>query len=229
MVWLFKKQNPEGKFARWILDLSEYDFLIKHTSGSANKVADTLSRIQPDECGQALVAEVEAAESPSSGSDNRLSIRNLFLFSAQRIPALSTLTAPVSHVELCFAQSADSVFGPIVSSLSEPSNPSPELSLQYRLVNGVLYRKSARAGRRWLLAVPQYLRRDIIASCHNDVTAGHEGDRKTYWRVRDRFWWPGMQKMVRKFVSGCIPCQLRKVPRRLAPGELKPVAIPERM
>jgi transposase InsO family protein len=229
VVWLFKKQNPEGKFARWILDLSEYDFAIRHTSGSANKVADTLSRIQPEECGTAVATQVVEAESHSRDPDDRVhSISNLFLLVAPKIPSLSSLTAPVSHLELSFAQSADPTFGPIISSLSNCSGPDPNLLLQYRLVKGVLYRKSTRTGRRWLLAVPQYLRRDVIASCHNDVTAGHEGERKTYWRVRNRFWWPGMQKMTRQFVSGCIPCQLRKIPRRLPTGELQPIPAPTR-
>ena len=37
-----KKLSP--KLARWVLFLSEYDFVIKHVKGSLNKVADALSR-----------------------------------------------------------------------------------------------------------------------------------------------------------------------------------------
>ena len=41
---------PEGRHARWIMKLQQYDFEIKHRPGKSNANADTLSRlVQPKE------------------------------------------------------------------------------------------------------------------------------------------------------------------------------------
>ena len=42
--WLIQKKNVSGKFARWILTLQEYMLDVQHIRGSANTVADALSR-----------------------------------------------------------------------------------------------------------------------------------------------------------------------------------------
>lgn len=54
----------------------------------------------------------------------------------------------------------------------------------------------------------------------------NEGETKIYWRVHDRFWWPEIQYVIRRYVRGCVPCQTRKVLRRLPVGELHPVPNP---
>lgn len=47
---LCSKKELKGKFARWIMELQEFDFQIHHLKGTENIVADTLSRY-PVECG----------------------------------------------------------------------------------------------------------------------------------------------------------------------------------
>lgn len=42
--WLVTKQNVEGKYARWIMALQEYQFEVRHVKGTLNVVADALSR-----------------------------------------------------------------------------------------------------------------------------------------------------------------------------------------
>lgn len=42
-------------------------------------------------------------------------------------------------------------------------------------------------------------------------TSGHLGVRKTLARVRERFYWPGLQADVRIYVTGCPQCRKRKV------------------
>jgi hypothetical protein len=48
LSWLFKKKDLNGKFARWILTLQEYSIDIQHIRGTANVVADALSRAPVD-------------------------------------------------------------------------------------------------------------------------------------------------------------------------------------
>lgn len=47
LTWLMRFRHIEGQLARWLEELSSYDFQIKHRSGSSHVNADALSRI-PD-------------------------------------------------------------------------------------------------------------------------------------------------------------------------------------
>ncbi|KZS03593.1 Uncharacterized protein APZ42_033650, partial [Daphnia magna] len=44
LKWLYSKKDIDGKYARWILALQEFQIQIKHIKGHLNVVADTLSR-----------------------------------------------------------------------------------------------------------------------------------------------------------------------------------------
>lgn len=45
LVWLMRFKNPEGQLARWLEELSQYDFEILHRPGKKHQNADGLSRI----------------------------------------------------------------------------------------------------------------------------------------------------------------------------------------
>ena len=61
-------------------------------------------------------------------------------------------------------------------------------------------------------AVPGELQEEIIRMAHDHATSGHMGRRRTSFRVRQRFIWPGMYRDIREFCDGCIPCQRRQRP-----------------
>ena len=61
-------------------------------------------------------------------------------------------------------------------------------------------------------AVPEELQKEIIRMAHDHATSGHMGRRRTSFRVRQRFIWPGMYKDIREFCDGCILCQRRQRP-----------------
>ena len=44
LVYLRNQKDPRGKFARWIMELEEYDYEIKYIAGKKNVKADALSR-----------------------------------------------------------------------------------------------------------------------------------------------------------------------------------------
>jgi hypothetical protein len=46
-VSLLRKKDLTGKFARWVMDLAEYDFQILHCTDPSNVVSDALSRQPP--------------------------------------------------------------------------------------------------------------------------------------------------------------------------------------
>ena len=48
----------------------------------------------------------------------------------------------------------------------------------------------------------KHQRKQIMQSCHSDPTAGHLGRTRTFYKVSERFYWPGIFKDVEKIV--CI-------------------------
>ena len=48
LTWLLNFKNIEGQLSRWIEELSQYNFVIQHRSGSKHLNADGLSRIPED-------------------------------------------------------------------------------------------------------------------------------------------------------------------------------------
>jgi hypothetical protein len=57
------------------------------------------------------------------------------------------------------------------------------------------------------ILVPQGFRMEIITEAHNSKFAGHGGRFKTQERLRKDFWWPHMDKDIKKHINKCKPCQ----------------------
>jgi hypothetical protein len=93
--WLWSKKEVNGKFARWILALQEFDFEIRHVRRVDNLVADALSR-NPD----------ESCIGPS-GSE----IGHVVCILDSRKPT------GMNSAELAFQQQLDSQLRPIIYSL----------------------------------------------------------------------------------------------------------------
>ena len=79
--------------------------------------------------------------------------------------------------------------------------------------NGILYQRWDIIGTDLpnLQAVtPLTERRKVLRFCHDIRSSGHLGIKKTIGRVRQRFYWPGLQDDVRRYVNGCEQCLMRK-------------------
>src|SRR5689334_6257706 len=51
----------------------------------------------------------------------------------------------------------------------------------------------------------------IIRSIHE---AGHLGIHSTVNKIKERYWWPNINKQVAEFISTCDPCQREKKPQK---------------
>ena len=160
---LLQKKDLTGKQARWVEALAEFEpgLKMEHCSGRKNVVADALSR---------------ANDSSGVGLDYT---SNAPVAAA----AVSASQSPFSAEEVALRQARDAELEPIVAGLREPSSEARLREDGFDLRGGILFR------RRWLLAVPKLLRFEITRSCHEEPTAGHEGQKKTVGRVQERFWW----------------------------------------
>lgn len=94
----------------------------------------------------------------------------------------------------------------------------------YRNSDDMLWTKDER------LFVPKVgdLRDQCISAVHDYPMGGHYGVLRTKTKVKEVFYWQGMDKDVEEYVSQCDSCLRVKAPRRRGQGELHPLRIPDR-
>ena len=66
---------------------------------------------------------------------------------------------------------------------------------------------------------------EILRNRHQNLTAGHFGQQRTFESVSRDFNWPSMRKDVKDFVEACITCQKTKPSRRKPLGKLMPLPV----
>ncbi|XP_064651664.1 uncharacterized protein K02A2.6-like [Lineus longissimus] len=71
------------------------------------------------------------------------------------------------------------------------------------------------------IVIPEKLRDKMIRLAHE----GHQGMVRTKARLRNKAWWPGIDKEVESFIRACHPCQL--VGARAKPEPIKSTALPD--
>jgi hypothetical protein len=68
----------------------------------------------------------------------------------------------------------------------------------------------------------------IMHECHDTPLGGHLGKDKTIEQVKRRFYWPGMDAVIQKYVTSCDACQRNKPSQQSPIGLMKPLPIPSR-
>ena len=57
-----------------------------------------------------------------------------------------------------------------------------------------------------LVVLPGKVRRGVLEAAHNAVL-GHWGTQKTRDSVLSNFYWPGIQRDVRRYCQSCVVCK----------------------
>ena len=71
----------------------------------------------------------------------------------------------------------------------------------------------------WIIVVPIEHRAQVLIDAHRDLTSGHLGVEKTYERIAQDCYWPGVWHEGYQFVNECDECRRYK-PDQLAPKGL---------
>ncbi|XP_043239605.1 uncharacterized protein LOC122390579 [Amphibalanus amphitrite] len=183
------------RISRWACRLMEYSFSVQHVKGSINP-ADGLSR---------LPAPVEVVS-----EDEQLVVA-----------ALSEETAAVSADELKAESRADHVLGKLRDQIPRAwprrfSQCVPELQPFFRcrdelaVVDDIILR----GGR---VLVPTALRTRLVELAHE----GHQGMVRTKQRLRDLYWWPGMDRAVEEQSSGLVERANKSIKAALQTADLQ--------
>lgn len=177
-------EDVSPRISKWMQYLGKYNFEVRHLKGESNVVADCLSR---------LSSECTRDEFPPEQEDVWDCVYVL------KDPSFT-------HKEALSAAERDEVYVNLKRLIldSWPNSKeglSPELrkfwdvSSQLTIHNHLIFRGSR-------LLPPVSVRENLIQLAHN----GHLGRYLTKKRLRESYWWPGMDAEVERHVRDCLLC-----------------------
>ncbi|XP_064475422.1 uncharacterized protein K02A2.6-like [Ornithodoros turicata] len=74
------------------------------------------------------------------------------------------------------------------------------------------------------LVVPSQLTSELMTTAHES----HPGIVRTKSRLRESYWWPGMDRQVNEVIGSCHVCQLADKSAKITSAPLKPVPLPDK-
>ena len=178
LQWLRNTRDPRGRYARWLEETEEFDFVVHHRAGVTNSHADALSRIPK----------------VHSVRDGQFTPQE-FLEYQRADPVLGVvLHAPKTRGFNILTQ--DNV-------LRQWQNKRKFLTVEK--ADGLL-RIRYNIGKRIVnqLVVPTALVFNVLRLKHDD--AGHMGTAKTINLIRREYFWLTMVKDVRQYCESCVTC-----------------------
>lgn len=188
--WLLSIKEPSGRLGRWVLEIQQYDFEICYRKGVNNNLADALSRIT---------------------QDNRPTSREI-----------SVITSVPTNPDEIEDKEEDSWYEEMMTKVQR----TPHKYKNFAIHKGKLFRKSIQrklkghTSTKWLLCLHKGERNLVLHENHDTPTAGHFGMRKTLYRIKQRYFWPGMRVDIRKYVRTCENCQKQKPEQKLPRGQM---------
>lgn len=193
--WLMILKSPTGRLARWALHFQPYNIKTEYTPGKTNAVADALSR-------------------PPCGEEAHVNCICTFQIGVPR----------KGENEIRNEQLQDPELEKIINSFETNSEDVTRWTQRgYLLNDGVLYCYSDTDTEDAQLVIPNHERLKILASYHDNPTAGHYGINRTIARTTSRYFWPGMRNQINKYVNNCTECQRYKASNKKPAGLLQTV------
>ena len=186
--------RPSARIERWVLRLQEFDFDIRYVPGRQN-IADALSRLP--------VPEEAAAPSVESSVRAVAAAAVPVALSAREVERASETDPELELVRSCL--------------LSDDwaNIPTAYVAARYELAAvGFIVLRGTR------IVVPQSLHRQVLELAHE----GHQGIVRTKSRLRQKVWWPGIDKDAERLCPACVSCQSVNPPEVSPP--IQPTPLP---
>ena len=195
LQWLLKLKNPQGKMARWVEKLAEYDMEISYLPGCKNVVADVLSRHinqNPENTAEEYekdavcnILEENMIEKDvllaAQKSDEVMKKIRMFKRTGHK-PDIKTFPKEyMSKLEYCFIDNKDDL-------------------LKIKFVKN---RKTLNQ-----VLVPEAIIPQVLELCHDKM--GHFGTEKTFHKVQKYFYFEQVYSSTKKWCETCEICNRRK-------------------
>ncbi len=197
-------QRISRRVAREVLELSEYDFEIRHLPGRLNGRADALSRRPGYNQGE---------------DDNKdvIVLPDHVFTKAGRVERAPPMRRILTQEEM---EATD----PIYTQDDQMLKPWVDAH-QLKKIEGTWYKD----GRRVVTGKVEH-KRIFIQNHHDAPTYRHPGINKTYQLTSRRYWWPNMRQDVMDYVRGCADCQRNKINTQPTKAPISPIFLkPEAM
>ena len=183
LSWLHSME-PKGRIARWLMDLQEFDFEVKHRAGRVHNNADALSRLRPT---PELIRKLQQ-------------------------DAINTCSVTLNpSINIRDAQQQDASIAKLCD-LKLRNQPKPSVSksqdVYFRKMlrhydklfirDGILVRAigQRKSYLNYVIVLPQSLITTCVKAMHDSPFAGHMGVARTEERIRQRFYWPGIHNSM---------------------------------
>nr|XP_029715638.1 uncharacterized protein K02A2.6-like [Aedes albopictus] len=193
---LFKPSSrPCPRIERWVLRLQSFTFSVKYRKGSTN-IADPFSRL----------TEHRPVDDEDMEQDEKFLI--LAILESSAIDVSEIEEATINDAEMILVRDAlrsGSWYRPETKSYEPFQN-------ELGLVGEIVVRNNK-------MVIPQGLRRRFMELAHE----GHPGESAMKRRMRDRVWWPGMDKEIARWVATCEGCRLVGLPQKPEPMHRRPL------
>ncbi|XP_037611722.1 uncharacterized protein K02A2.6-like [Sebastes umbrosus] len=192
------------RIARWSARLLCFTYDIVYRAGAQNYAADCLSRLPlPSEENAEPVSEPELVALLDTEL-RALSVKD-FAVACAACPELTALRAQVKKGWPKRAKHLPTVLQPYFATRDE-------LSVQ----DVTIFRGPHRR------LVPVALRKQLVDLAHET----HQGVVRTKQRLRDLYWWPGMDMCVQDSINACATCQMNDKSAKTHAAPLQPVPLP---
>ncbi|XP_073729489.1 uncharacterized protein [Misgurnus anguillicaudatus] len=126
---------------------------------------------------------------------------------------------PWSEVDLWEEQQKDPEVTKLLQAIAENS----DLENRYEVINDKLYQKTQQTDNHihYRVYIPHSLRTSFLQHYHASPLSAHGGIFKTYKRLQEVAFWPGMWSDVKRHVKTCITCQKFKNDNQKPAGKLQ--------
>ena len=200
---------------RWLAALSAYNFDIKYRSGSQNADDDALSRHPGNTLTPAIINAMHQSTNMSYAESLTM---NPFDIMDDDITELCTK-------DWRRLQQEDPSLKKVYHHLTHKTTPKsaqyvgnlPHREFKHLVLRrGVIYRKTTLDGEaKHQLVLPTKFHETALRGVHDDM--GHLGQERGIQLLRERFYWPKMERDLNQWIRGCDRCLRRKTPMERAP------------
>ena len=230
-------KNANNKVNRWGLELATSNIAFKWISGAKNKSADCFSCLvelpltRPAPINLLSITNSDGpAFNTRSQTQQCLSMHSPtvqpdVILEISKIPDPTPKSLTADRLEaLLQMQKTDSFCKRISKCLSNGKAPQHETDI-FTHVRGLFYKHIMDSGQKFLaLVIPKSWIYTVLVEVQDKL--GHQGNTCTYCLIKHHYYWKGMNKDIRKYITNCTLCHREKAKVQAYP--LQMTEIPDR-